>query len=59
MWLANAYAIKHSSGIQRVKSDKADSAAIAEYAWRHQDKAQMYEPIDESLQGNSREPAST
>jgi transposase len=50
MWLANAYAIKHSSGIQRVKSDKADSAVIAEYAWRHQDKAQLFEPIDENLQ---------
>ena len=50
MWLANAYAIKHSSGIQRAKSDKADSSAIAEYAWRHQDKAQLYEPIDENLQ---------
>lgn len=50
MWLGNAYAIKHSSGIQRAKSDKADSSAIAEYAWRHQDKAQLYEPIDENLQ---------
>lgn len=50
MWLSNAYAIKHSSGIQRVKSDKADSSAIAEYAWRHQDKAQLFEPIDENLQ---------
>ena len=41
---------EHSSGIQRVKSDQADSAVIAEYAWRHQDKAQLYEPIDENLQ---------
>lgn len=49
IWIANAYAIKHSSGIQRVKSDKADSAVIAEYAWRHQDKAVMFEPMSESL----------
>ena len=30
IWIENAYAIKHSSGIQRVKNDKADSAIIAE-----------------------------
>lgn len=50
IWIENAYAIKHSSGIQRVKNDKADSAVIAEYAWRHQDKAVTYEPLSESLQ---------
>lgn len=49
MWLANAYDIKHSGGIQRLKSDKADSAYIAEYAWRHQDKARMFEPLSSSL----------
>lgn len=49
IWIENAYAIKHSSGIQRVKNDKADSAAIAEYAWRHQDKAVVYEPMSEPL----------
>ena len=49
IWIENAYAIKHSSGIQRVKNDKADSAAIAEYAWRHQDRAIAFEPLSESL----------
>ena len=49
IWIENAYAIKHSSGIQRVKTDKADSATIAEYAWRHQDKAIIFEPLGESL----------
>ncbi|MDR2950287.1 MAG: IS110 family transposase [Prevotella sp.] len=48
-WIENAYAIKHSSGIQRVKNDKADSAAIAEYAWRYQDKAITFEPLSDSL----------
>lgn len=50
IWIEDAYSIKHSSGIQRVKSDKADSAMIAEYAWRHQDKARLFEPLSESLE---------
>lgn len=49
IWIENAYAIKHSSGIQRVKTDKADAAMIAEYAWRHQDKAKPFVPLSESL----------
>ena len=49
IWIENAYAIKHSSGIQRVKNDKADSAIIAEYAWRQQDKVVPFEPLNESL----------
>ena len=49
IWIEDAYTIKHSSGIQRVKNDKADSAFIAEYAWRHQDKAVVFEPMSESL----------
>lgn len=49
IWIENAYAIKHSSGIQRVKNDKVDSAVIAEYAWRQQDKAIVFEPLSKSL----------
>ena len=49
IWIENAYSIKHSSGIQRVKTDKADASMIAEYAWRHQDKAKLFEPMSESL----------
>lgn len=49
IWIENAYTIKHSSGIQRLKSDKADASMIAEYAWRHQDKAKMFEPLAKSL----------
>lgn len=49
IWIENAYSIRHSCGIQRVKTDKADAAMIAEYAWRHQDKAMAFEPLSESL----------
>lgn len=49
MWLDSALRIKRSMGIQRGKSDKADSAMIAEYAKRFQDKAVAYEPLKESL----------
>lgn len=49
MWIENAYVIKHSNGIQRVKTDRADASMIAEYAWRHQDKAVLYEPLSDSL----------
>ncbi len=49
IWIENAYSIKHSSGIQRIKTDRADASMIAEYAWRHQDKAVLFEPLGESL----------
>lgn len=49
MWLDSALRIKKSMGIQRGKSDKADSAMIAEYAMRFQDRAKVYEPLKESL----------
>lgn len=49
MWIENAYVIKHSNGIQRVKTDRADASMIAEYAWRHQDKAVLFEPLSDTL----------
>lgn len=49
IWIESAYSVRHSSGIRRVKTDKADSSMIAEYAWRHQDKAVLFEPLGESL----------
>ncbi|WP_236091937.1 IS110 family RNA-guided transposase [Bacteroides ovatus] len=49
IWIENGYSIKHSSGIQRLKTDRADASMIAEYAWRHQDKAMLFEPLSESL----------
>lgn len=51
IWIEDAYRIKHSIGIQRAKSDKADSANIAEYAMRQQDKAKLYVPLSPSLEG--------
>lgn len=49
IWIETPYTIRHSSGIQRAKTDKADASMIAEYAWRHQDKALLFEPLSESL----------
>lgn len=49
MWVENAKNIKDSSGIRRLKSDRADAAMIAEYAKRFYDKAVMYEPLSEAL----------
>ena len=49
MWLESALQIKRSMGIQRIKSDKADSRAIAEYAMRFQDRLVPYEPLCEDL----------
>lgn len=44
MWLQNPYSIKRSEGdIRRGKDDKTDSAAIADYAHRYEDKARRYE----------------
>ena len=42
IWRECALRIRWSKGISRGKDDKADSLAIAEYAWRHQDKVQLY-----------------
>ena len=51
IWIEDAYRIRHSIGIQRSKSDKADSSNIAEYAMRQQDKARMYVPLSPALEG--------
>lgn len=49
MWLESALQIKRSMGIQRIKSDKADSEAIAEYAMRFHDRMTPYVPLKDSL----------
>lgn len=36
--LEHPYQIKHSMGLQRVKTDKADAKVIARYAWLHKDE---------------------
>ena len=49
IWIETPYAIRHSSGLVRGKNDKADSALIADYAWRHYDKAVPYKPLNPAL----------
>lgn len=49
MWLENAKSIKDASGLRRLKTDRADSAMIAEYTMRNHDRAVLYEPLSDSL----------
>lgn len=49
VWIESAYEIKHRSGLQRSKNDRDDSALIAEYAMRHNDRAKLFEPTSQSL----------
>lgn len=50
MWLENPYQIKLSIGLQRLKTDKADSGFIAEYAMRHQDQKVTFSPSDPAIE---------
>jgi transposase len=45
----NPLRIKRSLGLRRGKSDKADAKAIAEYAWRFQDKLPKVRPLPSGL----------
>ena len=49
IWIDSGLRIKNSMGIVRGKSDKADSFRIAEYAFRHWDKAELYEPLEKDI----------
>lgn len=49
VWIDSGLRIKNSMGIVRGKSDKADSYRIAEYAFRHWDKAELYKPLGKSV----------
>lgn len=49
MWLEMPLRIKCSMGLVRGKSDRVDSYRIADYAWRHQDKAVRYKPESETV----------
>lgn len=42
-WLENPLQIKLSSGMRREKTDATDARMIAEYAFRHRDKAKGYD----------------
>jgi transposase len=45
LWIDSPLQIKLSMGIQRGKSDKADSEQLALYGYRYQDKARGYVPL--------------
>lgn len=49
MWIEAPLRIKRSMGIARGKNDRLDSLRIAEYAYRHQDKMIIYQPISEAV----------
>jgi transposase len=49
IWIENAKCIKDAAGLRRLKSDRADAVMIAEYAMRNHDRAEIYEPLSESL----------
>lgn len=49
MWLVSGLQVKLTQGIKRAKTDRVDSTKIAEYVFRHQDKAVFYKPISETL----------
>lgn len=49
VWLENPLQLKLSSGIRRSKTDTLDARMIAEYAYRHQDKAERFSASSEGL----------
>lgn len=49
VWLESPLQIKLSSGIRREKTDRLDARMIAEYAFRHRDKARAYSPVSGGL----------
>lgn len=49
VWLENALRIRGCNALKRLKDDRVDSVMIAEYAMRHADKADLWEPLGESL----------
>lgn len=46
VWVEMAVKIKKASGLVRGQSDKTDSLKIALYAYRYQDKAVLWNPVD-------------
>lgn len=49
IWRESALRIRNSRGLQLGKSDKADSMTIADYAYRHLDKAKPFVLPDEDI----------
>jgi len=50
IWIEDAYRMKHTMGMVREKSDKADSNRIAEVIMRNHDKAVWYKPEQQGIQ---------
>jgi len=50
LWLEMAVKIKKSEGFERGSNDKSDAVKIAKYAFRYQDKKQLWGPTDKSLE---------
>src|SRR6188474_1063310 len=49
LWVEMAVKIKKSEGFERGSTDKSDAIKIARYAFRYQDKKQLWSPTDENL----------
>lgn len=49
--LESGLQIKRSQGIQRGKTDSIDAIRIAEYAFRNNDKLQLFKPLSSTLDG--------
>jgi transposase len=45
VWVENPIEIKRSLGVQRGKNDKVDAIRIAQYAFRTQDRARLWQPV--------------
>lgn len=50
LWLESGKRIKRSGGITRGKDDRTDALRIAQYAKEKADKAQLWQPVGETLE---------
>jgi transposase len=50
VWVEMPLRIKKSMGLQRGGNDKVASIGIAQYAFRYQDAAKLYSPIDNAIE---------
>ncbi|MEO6000200.1 MAG: IS110 family transposase [Chitinophagaceae bacterium] len=49
LWVEMAIKIKKSEGFERSSNDKTDAVKIARYAYRFQDRKQLWKPVDSRL----------
>lgn len=49
-WVVQGLHVKRSLGMQRGKNDKVDASRLSEFAFRFQDKCQLWKPPSPSLQ---------